>query len=823
TVTAPSGVGPPRAPGPLRLDGAEQALTVETRTTLLEALRWQLGLSGTKEVCGRGSCGACTVLVDGRPTLSCMTLAVDVVGKEVSTIEGFGDPDSPGRVQRAFAEHDAVQCGFCTPGMVVATEAALQRNPAATGAELKQALAGNQCRCGSYSKIFDALGDLAGEPPAAVLDGNRRASLEPELPRVDGPLKICGKAEYSADKRAAGMVFARHVLCPFGQAKLVSADVEAARRLPGVIEVEVHAGRDYGYSGAPAGHVCAESPAALRDAIAALALEWDFEPVETDWLALHQAQHGAFPPAEADLAAFSGADGAAAALAEADVVVEAAYRTQVQVHTPLEPHGAMVDPTVQPVQCWVSTQGTFTCVEAMKSGLELDEEDFQVRCDHVGGGFGSKFGAGREGLLAAQLAGRHGRPVRVFNDREGELLDTGNRPGSLQWYRVGARKDGKLVGGYIRTAGIVGVGGGGGVTTPFLYDFGAVARSHDDVSGPHGAPRAFRAPGRPQGTFGVENFMDEMAGKLGIDPVELRRVNETSQVRREMLAEGARLIGWSERRPSGSQTGRLRRGLGCAGGDWGNGKGRCEVRMTAKPDGTVHVYSGMQDIGTGERTVIIDLTAEALGLSREQVVLHLANSHYPYGPASGGSVTARLTAPTIRDACAKLKPRLPAGEEVTVEGSFNDDYWGRGGSEAVQFVDLTVDAETGVVRIQKIVALQACGLAVNRKTAENQIYGGVIQGIGYALFEDRATDPQLGYMMNASLERYQFPGPLEVPEIVPVLWGGEDGLGVRALGEPCTVPTAGAIANAVANAIGARVREIPITPERVLRALGERS
>lgn len=822
-AAAETEAGPGPAPIRLRVNGTDHDLEVETRTTLLDALRWQLGLSGTKEVCDRGSCGACTVLLDGVATLACMTLAVDAAGREITTIEGLGTPAAPSLVQRAFAAHDAVQCGYCTPGLVVATEAALRHHAGRSGVEpLKAALAGNQCRCGSYGKVFDALHELAGAPLPAVPEGNRAACLEPDLPRVDGPDKVCGRAVYSADQLRPGMLFARHLLCPFGRARLLSADVEGARRLPGVIEVELETGREFRYSGAPIGHVCAESPAALRDAVGALRLEWDFDFVETDPLVLHEQQHGGFPGR--DLGAFRGAAEADQALAAAAVVVEATYRTQVQVHTPLEPHGAMVDPTVDPVECWVSTQGTFDCVEGMQQGLELDPERFQIRCEHIGGGFGSKLnGAGREGLLAAQLARRHGRPVRVFNDREGEMLDTGNRPGSLQWYRLGASRDGKLLGGYLHTVGLVGVGGGGGVTAPFLYDFGAVARRHEDVAAPHGAPRPFRAPGRPQGTFGVESVMDELAEALAIDPVELRVRNETSAVRKAMLAEGARRFGWSRRLPSGSQRARLRRGFGVGGGDWGNGKGRCEIRMTALPDGEVHVYSGMQDIGTGERTVIVDLAADALGLPREAIVLHLANSHFPYGPGSGGSTTARLTAPAVRAAAAKLKPLLPVSEETTVEGSFDDAYWGRGGSEAVQFVELTVDAETGVVRLERVLALQCCGQVVNRQTAENQIYGGVIQGIGYALFEDRATDPQLGCMMNANLERYQFPGPLEVPAIEAVLWGHEDGLGVRGLGEPCTIPTAGAIANAVANALGVRVRELPITPDRVLRALEGRS
>ncbi|TAH39753.1 MAG: 2Fe-2S iron-sulfur cluster binding domain-containing protein [Planctomycetota bacterium] len=833
-------------PGPsaleLLVNGQKRALEAEPRTTLLEALRWKLGLTGAKDVCDRGSCGACTVLVDGAPRLACMTLAVEMAGRAITTVEGLGTPDAPGAVQSAFIAHDAVQCGYCIPGLVVSAQAALNQGGELGPVQWRQALAGNVCRCGTYNKVIEAGLRAGGKAPAAGRPENAPACLESARARVDAPEKICGTAAYGADIRREGMLFAMHVLCPFGQAKLLAADVETVRRLPGVVDLEIDVGQDFRYSGAPAGWVCAESPAALRDALQALNLQWEPSPVETDPYKLHEQQHGAFPPAEEQRKSWRNADQAEEALRGAAVVLERTYATQVQTHTPLEPHGAMVDPTTTPAEGWFSTQGTFTCVETLTRGLKRDAKDVVVRCDYVGGGFGSKFGGGREGLKAAELAAKHGRPVRVFNSREVEQLDAGNRPGSLQWMKFGADKDGRILGGFWYVAGTVGVGGGGGASVAARYELGAVARTQVDLRGHHGAPRAFRAPGRPQGQYALESMLDELADALKIDPLDLRRKNETSEVRRRMYDVGAKEIGWERRQAAGAQKGRLRRGFGVACGDWGNDQGSCGIRLTALPDGRVHLFSGTQDIGTGQRSVLADVAADALGLDRSHIVVHLADSRYPEGPASGGSTTARFSAPAVRDAAARLlaalpgqdgrKPENPAAwdallrrlpaDGISVEGSFNDKYWGQGGSDAVQFVEVQVDAETGVVRVQKVVALQACGLVANRLTAENQVIGGVIQGISYALFEERATDPQLGNMLNADLEHYKIAGTADIPDIVPILWPQENG-GVRSLGEPTTIPTAGAVANAVSNALGARVRALPITPDKVLAALEERA
>lgn len=842
--TEPACLGPGPVPIKMRVNGQEVSLEVEPRTTLLEALRWQIGTSGPKEVCDRGACGACTVLLDDQPVVGCMTLAVDAVEREVTTVEGLGTPEQPNKVQEAFIQHDAVQCGYCIPGFVMSMEGELRRNPNATEEDLRHSVAGNLCRCGTYNKVFEAAARVVGNDPVpGNLEFNEAACVENHSGRVDGPAKITGAAVYCADVKKDGLLFAQHVQCPFGKAELISADVETVRRLPGVVEAEIQSGETYEYAGAPVGHLCAESPSALRDALIALRLEWKPQGTTNDPLELYQQKNGKFPPPMEELT--SGRRGTAAheALQKAAVIVEQTYQTQLQDHVPLEPHGALVDPTVNPPVAWVSTQGTFTCLEGVARGLEKKRGEVVVKCDYVGGGFGSKFGAGREGLLAARLARKYQRPVRVFNNRESEHMDAGNRPGSLQWMKIGADTNGKLLGGFIRTVGITGVSGRGGVTNPSRYDFGAVASNHVNVASPVGGSRAFRAPGHPQGMFAVDSMLEEIADKLGKDPLEVRTLNETSDVRREMYQVGADQIEWQKRQPTGSQTGRYRYGYGVGVGDWGNNPGRCSIRMQALPDGKVQVFSGTQDIGQGQRTVIADIAADALNISRQYIEVKLADSRYPFGPASGGSSTARATATAVRDCAANLIDELQTLLEVeldgdaawlealdklpsdglSAEGQVNRKYWGKGSSECVQFAKVEVDTATGNVNVQKVIALHACGQVANRLTAENQIIGGVIQGISYALFEEKTMDPYWGVQLNADHEHYKIAGALDVHDIVPLLWPQKDGGGVRSLGEPPSIPTAGAIANAIANATGVRVRSLPITPQRLLQAMEEQA
>jgi xanthine dehydrogenase YagR molybdenum-binding subunit len=544
----------------------------------------------------------------------------------------------------------------------------------------------------------------------------------------------------------------------------------------------------------------------------------------------------------------------------------------VQTHTSLEPHGCVVDYRGDSAVAYGSTQSNIGFRNGLARELGLRPDQVEFHCEYVGGGFGSKFGHDNEGRLAAQMSKKYGRPCRVIRTRKQEHLDTGNRPGSIQHMRIGLGRDGKMHGGKIATWGSIGPtgggqasaggGGGGGVRNPSRYNFGTIAKIHEDVAINGGYPRAMRAPGHPQAMFAIELMMDHMADSVGMDPLEFRLLNETSDVRREMLKAGAELIGWSQRKANGATPGPIKRGLGIGVADWGNRPGNATILVNVYRNGTIEVVSGAQDIGTGYRTMIGDVVRTHLGLPRELLVVKVGRSDYPEGPASGGSVTSRFTAPKgfvaadrakagIRDLVAKewgvedadaialedgvfkagdksmewtKACRLMTNDHLSFTANEDGEYWKTPtGSEAVQFADVSVDTETGIIRVNKIVALQNVGLPVNRLTVENQICGAVIQGLSFCLFEDRILNRQTGAMVNPNMDMYKIAGPVDVPEIVSVIWREDRDVGVNSLGEPPVVPTPGAIATAVANAIGVQVRSMPLTPDKVLAAVAAAS
>jgi xanthine dehydrogenase YagR molybdenum-binding subunit len=626
-----------------------------------------------------------------------------------------------------------------------------------------------------------------------------------------------------------------------------------------VLEVELNkkSGR---YQGDRLGHVCAESRQALEEALAALDLKfsasWPRTRLEEERTPLDQLK-----PADNDAEAQT-------ALDESDVVVEAEFQTQVQTHCCLEPHGCVVHFRGDSALGYGSTQSNISFRNDLARELGLRPDQVEFHCEYVGGGFGSKFGADNEGKLAAMLSKKFGRPCRVICDRKEEHLDTGNRPGSIQHMKIGVNHDGRIRGGKIATWGSVGPtgggqasaggGGGGGVRNPSRYNFGTIAKVHEDVSLDGGYPRAMRAPGHPQAMFAIELMMDLLAARIGMDPLEFRLLNETSDVRREMLRVGAEKIGWSQRRPDGASPGPIKRGFGIGVGDWGNGGGRAAIGVNVYRNGTIEVLSGAQDVGMGYRTMIGDVVRTHLGLPRELLVVKVGRGDLPPGPASGGSVTSRATAPKgflaaemARDAIFKLVAKEWGLEHTlglkleggVIQGDGQSIDWKKAcqlmtddqlafttdengsfqkkptESEAVQFAEVQVDVETGVIRVKRVVAIQNVGLPVNRNTIENQICGAVIQGLSFCLFEDRLLNRQTGAMVNADMNMYKIVGPLDVPEIVPIIWREDWDVGVNSLGEPPIVPTAGAIATAVANAIGVQVQSMPLTPDKLLGAL----
>jgi len=689
------------------------------------------------------------------------------------------------------------------------------------------------------------------ERPTMNRPGNLGQTLNDDTSRLDAVAKVTGAAKFSRDRYELDeLLFACFVRCPYGSAELESYDAEAARAVPGVLEVEITGGEGK-YQGQPVGTVVAESKTALRRALRALAPQWRMRQ------SISGVEEGA---GEAPMTE----PGPAKLLEESDLVLDATYSTSVQTHSPFETHGGVVHHRGDRAVAYISTQGVQAAADGLDRELDLKRADIDVRCEYIGGGFGSKLnGAGKEGALAAQVSTKYMRPVMVFTDRYEDHLDTGNRPSLLARVRLAYGRDGTIEGGHIHTWGGVGVarGGGGAVVPSGRYGFGQLQRTHEDVQMNTGALRAFRAPGRPQGSFVEELVIDEIALGSGQDPVELRlRLTEDPDFH-AMLQEGAERIGWDRRAASGEQNGTVRRGFGCGTSSWGRYPARAEAEVVVHRDGSVEARTGTQDIGTGMRTVAGVLASYHLGVPIDAVRVAIGRSGLPPGPASGGSMTSHNVAPAMKQAAEDAKRLVLqavgertgratdamdiAGGEVLENGEAvmgwreackllpSDTVVGRGewsgqrgpservgegNSKGAQFVELTVDTETGVVRVERVVAIQSCGVVVCRKTAENQIIGGVTQGLSYALFEEKRMDRATGSMVNPNLEMYKIIGTGDMPHIEPVLWLKEQ-TGVRSLGEPPTIPTAGATACAVFNAIGAPVRSLPMTPDKVLAAL----
>lgn len=675
--------------------------------------------------------------------------------------------------------------------------------------------------------------------------------------RLDAVAKVTGRAKYGIDYTSdPAPLVAGFARCPWGKARLDGGSIETAKEIPGVVHAEwvgSGPGRECTYHGQKVAVVVAESIDAMRQGRAALGLVWhrldcthDIDSAQPDPPELSQADQEAVNRA----------------LDGADFIIDVVYSTAVQTHSCLETHGAMVHHQGQRAVVYGSTQSNFGFRDGLQSkdALNLPVGSIEMHCEYVGGGFGSKLGPGPEGQTAARFSRQFGRPVWLFCDRGEEHLDTGNRPSSRQHYQLGIRKDGTITGGHILTCGGVGVAGGGGGVSGQRYDFGQVVRKHVDVPFNGGAPKAMRAPGHPQGMFAAELAMDELTAAAGIDPLELRLMHDPSAFRKGMYGKGAELIGWSNRKPNGSQRGPIKIGYGMGISDWPNIRVPGEAEVMIHRDGSVEARSGTQDMGQGQRTVMGVVAAHHLGVPLSFIQVKVGCTDYPPGPASGGSMTTTNTEPAMRVAATEAKKQLLArvAEEkglsaddlhivdgavvtgsgqtiadwqqacamltgpITVHGSVgrsDPELRGEGNSEGVQFVKVEVDCETGVVRVLDIVAIQSCGIPVCRKTAESQIIGGVIQGISYALFENRLLDRQTGAMVNANFEQYKIAGADDMPRIVPILWQDPNATGTRGLGEPPTIPTSGAIACAVFNAVGAPVRSTPITPDRVLDAV----
>lgn len=691
---------------------------------------------------------------------------------------------------------------------------------------------------------------------------NKHTLLNHAITRVDGPLKASGAAHYTHDMRLPGMLYGRVLRCPHAHARVSSIDTGAAEKIPGVAAVIKAPLSELRFAGAPVAAVAAKTPEIAADALRAINVKYEVLPHVVHARAAIVPDAPKVVDQEPNLQQKNkrgDLQKVEAAFATADAIVEAEYISSRVHHACLETHGMVVDYTGgNSATVYASTQGTFTIPADAAKALELPESAVTAIVQHMGGGFGSKFGIGIEGMLACTLSKQTKAPVKLMLTRYDEFVMAGNRSGSWQKLKGGVKNDGTLVAVQARQYRLGGIGQGSQAGQPYIYAAGESYREIFALHTNEDSSIAMRAPGHPQASFAIESLMDELADKIKMDPVAFRKKNLTDKAYHRQLDRGAQAIGWERRNPiAGGNPGPLKRGMGCAVGTWGGGgNNQCKVDVTIARDGSVTVAVGTQDLGTGTRTFTRAIVAEEFGLQIKDVQEQIGNSKLGGANSSGGSTTAASLSPSVKDGAVKARlafsekvaPLLDNAkpEEITLAGG-NVSARGKtltwkqacaalpaagvvghgewrsdlqaSGIHGASFAELEVDVETGHIKPIKMVHVQDGGLPLNRLTLESQINGGMIQSLGMALWEARVMDADLGMQLNPGFGDYKLPGSLEIPEMIPIIDDGDTREAVIGIAEGCIIPALGAVVNAVFNACGLRVRELPITPDKILMGL----
>jgi xanthine dehydrogenase YagR molybdenum-binding subunit len=689
--------------------------------------------------------------------------------------------------------------------------------------------------------------------------------LGTSVKRIDGPEKVTGRARYTYDMNRPGMIYGRIVRSPYPHARIVAIDFSEAEKAPGVRAVLAwkEPGSKVMYQGDPVAAVAAETEERSRDAARLVRVTYEQLPhLATVEQAMAPDAPQVFENGNTRQGMAQETGDLEAGFKEAAHIVEAEYSTHVITHVCLETHGSVAEWEGDKLTVWLSTQAVVQSAQQLAQALKIPQSDVRVITQHMGGGFGSKFAPYAEGVMCARLARQAGAPVKLMLDRKEEHLDSGNRPSATARIRAGVTSDGRLTAFDAESWGTGGAGAGANFPLPYIYQFPNRRRIHRDVYINAGQQRAMRAPGHPQGCFLTEILMDELADRVRMDPVEFRIKNLPPAAPNARWAEyfqiGAKAFGWDKRHPTGDPApGPIKRGFGTSAHQWGGGGRGTQARFDLLPDGTVLVRCGTQDLGTGTRTIVAIVAAETLGLPVEAITVEIGDSTFPPAGGSGGSTTAAGVTPAVRltagqaldQLFARVAPTLgvdvselvatggriqarsnpdrglawrEAAKLIGTEPIVVNGQWEAGlsstGTSGVQFTEVEVDVETGVVKVNRIVAVQDCGLIVDRLTAESQVYGGIIGSLNFALYEDRILDRVTGQMVNPNMEWYLLAGPSDVPDIQIHLLNNPE-RGVIGIGEPPTVSTSAAIANAVRNATGATIRSLPLMPHKVLAAI----
>ena len=916
------GASPPRGGVPrtaiqFKLNGKTTRVEVEDRWTLAELLRDHLQLTGTKIGCDRGECGACTVLLDGKPVYSCSQLAAWADGRSIETVEGLAKNGKLAAVQQTFVDHDAPQCGFCTSGQLMAATALLSANAHPTAEDTRAAMTGNLCRCANYNHYVEAV-VAAGSMQSSGTVGHGLQTVPPDrdvvasdvvardglktvpyrlvgqgvtalkvvghaTPKIDAVDRVTGKAQYTGDIHLPGMLYARVLRSPHPHARIIRIDASKARALPGVKAIVTHenckvvwgaggisGGQQYNdevkkitkhrryafnnpvrFVGDPVAAVAAVDRHTAEDALQLIDVEYEVLPFVLDPEAALKPdapkiwpEGNLSPNARNELTPISQKRGDVdAGFAQADHVFEDRFTTAFVHNAQMEPRVALAGWQGDKLTIYTPTQGISNCRTDMARDLEMPPEKVDVICHYMGGGFGNKNQNQDADLIAAVLAREAGAPVKLELSRKEDFIGVHGRWPTVQYYKVGVKNDGTLTA--IQLRGYSGMG-------PYRKNSGAIGGieiyqcpNHDVTVHPVYTNRTvsgnFRGPEFPQGFFGIESMMDEVASKLKMDPVEFIQKNMTRRFRDETpytnytldecIRRGVEAFDWKKKwHPPGAEGGPIKHGYGVSFMAFRSGLGRSSAVVRLDSKGRYAVHVGVTDVGAGAKTTMALIAAEALDVPLSKIDLVWGDTdRCPYSVGESGSRTTIMTGQAVIEAATDLKKQiaekgLPKGDEVRIaSASPNPQLQGKvRNAFGAHFVEVEVDAELGGVRVVRYLCVHDCGRIINPLTADSQIKGGATMGIGMALHEDLLYDRRSGVPLTpgfygARILTHRDAAPIEV-----ILIESDDGLGpfgAKSMGESSKVPAVAAVANAVFNAIGVRMRDLPISRDKILDAL----
>jgi CO/xanthine dehydrogenase Mo-binding subunit/aerobic-type carbon monoxide dehydrogenase small subunit (CoxS/CutS family) len=909
------------------VNGNPVSVEVKPNEFLAEVLRYRLGLTGTKIGCNEAECGICTVIVDGQPVVSCIYPALKAEGTHVETIEGLSNGHLH-PLQENFIKHGAVQCGFCTPGLIMQSKALLDKKNGepVTDEEIKIALKDTYCRCTGYVSVMNAIKSANGQPIELVLPETKHGLnvVGEAKPRADAVAKVTGAAKYADDITFPGMLFGATLRANVPHALIKQLDTSKAKALPGVHAVLTHEDvpgrKNHGlvtidwpvlcydkvrYVGDAIAIVAADSIEIAKDALKLIEVEYEPLPVVDTAEFAHQPDAPRVHEKGNLLKHIKVAKGdMEQGFAEADVVIERMYHTAATEHAFLEPEcsiGRITDDGRYEI--YVGSQIAYQDREQVAYSLGVPEAQVRIIGTLIGGGFG-----GKEDIMGqihvALLAKAAGRPVKMLYTRHESLIVHPKRHATTLRVKMGAKKDGRLTAALAELYGDTGAYASLGekvLTRATTHANGpydvANAKSDCFAMYTNNVPAgAFRGFGVTQSCFAVEMTMDELAGKLEIDPIELRRMNSlqvgsttnTGQVLLESvgLDECLDLVVAAMKTDEAQRTsepfiygrpwkiGHKNYAWGLAIGykntGLGGGANDCAgAEIEVYPTGLTEIRTSSAEIGQGLPGVLAAVVAEELGLPIEQVTVLLSDTDLtPNGGPTTASRQTYVSGNAARHAAIQMREVMSrvAAEHMDVSpdalkfGNGRIEHAGKSASfaEVVEWMQaegratkliyeyiapetkplgqggdmhvafsyaahaalVEVDTDTGEVKVLKVIAAHDIGRAINPLALEGQIEGGIVMGIGNALTEEFPHEKGVPWVQ--WLARYKMPSIKHTPEIKSFIVEHEISsgpFGAKGVGEISSIPITPAITNAIANAVGVRVRRLPVDQDTLLRAM----